>query len=296
MPDVTWRRNGELLHSLFEILHDHSDGVPAAQAIQRVEERVTLTPHEAGLYPNGVRRFVKIIRFATISCVKAGRLVKERGRWFLTDAGWQAHKQYRETEELVRRSVALYNEWKKGRPVGIDDEESIDVPEERASATITLETADEQAWAEIERYLHAIEPYEFQKLVAALLSAMGYHVAWIAPPGKDFGTDIVAYNDPLGTRPPRIKVQVKRQEAKVSVDGLRSFMAVLGADDVGIFVNAGGFTKDAEDEARTQHTRRITLISLGRLVDLWKEHYARLDEASRRLLPLQPIHFLALEA
>ena len=47
-------------------------------------------------------------------------------------------------------------------------------------------------------------------------------------------SDILAYNDPLGTRPPRIKVQVKRQQQKVAVDGVRSFMAVLGQDDVGI--------------------------------------------------------------
>ena len=138
-------------------------------------------------------------------------------------------------------------------------------------------------------------PYEFQELVAALLRAMGYHIGWVAPPGKDGGIDIVAYNDPLGTRPPRIKVQVKRQESKVSVDGLRSFMAVLGAEDVGIFVNAGGFTRDAEDEARGQQVRRVTLVDLDRLVKLWKEHYSKLDEAARRRLPLEPIYFLAPE-
>jgi uncharacterized protein with gpF-like domain len=57
-------------------------------------------------------------------------------------------------------------------------------------------------------------PYEFQELVADLLRAMGYHVAWIADAGKDGGIDIVAYNDPLGTRLPRIKVQVKRHNAQ----------------------------------------------------------------------------------
>jgi restriction system protein len=138
-------------------------------------------------------------------------------------------------------------------------------------------------------------PYDFQDLVGSLLRAMGYHVGWIAPPGKDGGVDIVAFNDPLGTRPPRIKVQVKRQQGRVSVDGLRSFMAILGADDVGIFVNAGGFTKDAEDEARGQHARRVTLVDLERLVELWVEYRGKLDEAARRRLPLQPVYFLAPE-
>ena len=80
---------------------------------------------------------------------------------------------------------------------------------------------------------------------------MGYHVAWVSPPGRDQGIDVIAYTDPLGTSVPRIKVQVKRQpENKVNVDGLRSFMALLGDQDVGIFISTGGFTSEAERETR----------------------------------------------
>lgn len=122
---------------------------------------------------------------------------------------------------------------------------------------------------------------------------MSYHVSWVSPPGKDGGVDILAWPDPLGTRPPRIKVQVKRQQQAVSIDGLRSFMAVLGEDDVGLFVCTGGFTKDAEFEARTQEKRRVTLINLDKLFDLWVEHYDKLTDQARRRLPLRPIRFLS---
>ena len=54
----------------------------------------------------------------------------------------------------------------------------------------------------------------------------------------------------LGARPPRIKVQVKRQQQAVGAEGLRAFMALLREDDVGLFVCTGGFTRDAETEAR----------------------------------------------
>jgi restriction system protein len=121
---------------------------------------------------------------------------------------------------------------------------------------------------------------------------MEYHVSWVAPPGKDGGIDIVAWSDPLGTRPPRIKVQVKRVEQKVNVDGLRSFMATLGDDDAGLFVSTGGFTKDAEEEARTQERRKVTLVDLDKLFDLWVEYYARLADDARRRLPLRAIQFL----
>ena len=72
---------------------------------------------------------------------------------------------------------------------------------------------------------------------------MGYHISCIAPPGKDGGIDIMAASDPLATRPPRIKVKVKRQQQSVTVDGLRSFMALLSDNDVGIFVCMGGLQK-----------------------------------------------------
>lgn len=88
-------------------------------------------------------------------------------------------------------------------------------------------------------------------------------------------------------------MQVKRQQQAVSVDGLRSFMAVLGDDDVGLFVCTGGFTRDAEAEARTQERRRITLISLEKLFDLWDEHYDKLTDKARRRLPQRSVRFSA---
>lgn len=299
MADVTWHRNGELLHALFDILHEHPDGLPAWEAIKRVEQNVGMTPHEAGYYDNGIRRFDKILRFGTIAPVKAGWLLKENGRWYITDDGWQAHKSIKDPLALVKRSVALYRAWRKGQPPKeavdpIDD--SIDLENvESTSATITLETAEERAWEEIERHLKTMDPYEFQKLVGALLTAMGYHVAWIAPPGKDDGIDLIAYPDPLGTRPPRIKVQVKRYDKPVPVGDVSSFMGNLGNDEVGIFVSTGNFTKDAESKTRNDKQHRVRLVGLDMLVKLWMQHYEKLDEVAKRRLPLRPVYFLAPE-
>lgn len=138
-------------------------------------------------------------------------------------------------------------------------------------------------------------PYEFQQLVSEVLQAMSYHVSWIAPPGRDGGVDIVAHTDPLGTKPPRIKVQVKRMGQKVDTEGLKAFIAMVNEDDVGIFVSTGGFTRDAEAFVRSQERRKITLIDLERLVDLWIENRAKLSDRARQRLPLTPIRFLTPE-
>jgi restriction system protein len=77
---------------------------------------------------------------------------------------------------------------------------------------------------------------------------------------------------------------------------LRSFLAVLGDGDVGLFVSLGGFTRDAETEARTQEKRRVTLADAPKLFDLWTENYGRLSDEARRRLPIKPIYFLAPQA
>lgn len=294
MPEVTRRRTGEHLRVLFSILIEKPDGLPAREALNLLASRVKLTPYEAGEYESGGRRFEKIVRFATVDCVKAGWLLKQRGRWSITDEGRAAYEQLTDPEEFYRRAVKLYQKWKRSQATSEEAADSDEASTAKAAA-VTLEEAIESAWDEIEHFLREMNPYDFQDLVGALLRGLGYHVAWTAPPGKDGGVDIVAWPDALGTQSPRIKVQVKRQTAAVSVDGLRSFMAVLGDDDVGIFVSLGGFTKDAQDEARLQATRRVTLVDLERLFDLWVERYPTLPDEDRRRLPLQPIYFLAPE-
>jgi len=291
MAEITARRRGELVRKVFEVLQNHPDGLPAKDILQWVELNNPISDYERSDYPNspGVRRFEKIVRFSTIAAVKAGWLVKEKGRWTLTDEGRKAYKSFSDPERFDREAARLYREWASTRPESEPDEPA-GAP---AVAAATIEEAEENAWRETEDYLLKMPPYDFQNLVAALLRGMGYHVSWIAPPGPDAGIDIVAHSDPLGTTTPRVKVQVKRRQDKTAVDGLRSFMALLSDHDVGLFVSTGGFTKDAEAEARKQEKRQITLVSLERLFDLWVEHYKKIDEQDRRLLPLKPVYYLA---
>ena len=296
MPEITRRRTGEMLRKLFEFLMPVSEGMQARDALAELERRFTLSDYERGEFPSGGRRFEKIVRFATVDLVKAGWLLKEKGRWTVTEEGKQAYQSFSEPEAFYKEAVRLFHQWKASQPEDIETGDSESEEETPAkAATITLEKAEEQAWQEIDQYLRAINPYEYQEIVASLLRAMGYHISWIAPPGKDGGIDIMAASDPLGTKPPRIKVQVKRQEQKIDVNGLRSFMALLGDGDVGIFVSVGGFTRDAEGEARAQEKRKITLLDNEKLFDLWTKYHDKLNEQDRRRLPLKPVHFLALE-
>jgi restriction system protein len=229
MAETTRRRSGELLRKLFDILKQSPEGMSAGAALERLAASIQLTEYEAGNYGSGGRRFEKIVRFATVDCVKAGWLLKNKGTWIVTEAGLEAHRMFTDPAAFQKEAARLYYAWRKGREVS---EEEIgepvtepDAEDAERSSRITFEHAEEQAWGEIEAHVGTMDPYEFQRLVADLLKAMGYYPSWVAPPGKDGGLDIIAHADPLGTRPPRIKVQVKRRQQRVDRDGVSAFLA-----------------------------------------------------------------------
>lgn len=291
MAEITKRRSGELVRGVFQFLLDQPDGVQAKDVLSKLETVVPPTEFEQSVYPKhpSIRRYEKIVRFSTIAHVKAGWLVKDKGLWSLTDEGRTAFERLTDPEEFQQEAVRLYRQWKAEQPTDEDDADNADEGE----VATTLEEAEEAAWSEIESSLSSMSPYDFQDLVAGLLRGMGYYVEWVSPPGPDGGIDIVAHTDPLGVSGPRIKVQVKRRADRTAVDGVRGFMALLGDADVGLFVSTGGFTKDAQDEARRQEKRRVMLVDLRRLFDLWVEHYDQIPETQRRLLPLRPVYYLA---
>jgi len=295
MANITVRRTGEIQRKTLEILKQHNDGLAAKEVLACLAEELTLSDFEKSDYPNspGVRRFEKIARFSSISLVKAGWLVKNSGIWTVTEMGIAALDKYRDPRDFRKAAVKKYREWVADQDPG---EEPPAPTGEEQSPSVTLEEADEKAWEETSRYLATMPPYDFQDLVAGLLRGMGYHISFVSPPGPDQGIDIIAHTDPLGLRSPRIKVQVKRRADKISVDGIRSFLAILGEDDAGIFVSTGGFTSEAEREARGQERRKIMLLSAKRLFDLWVEHYAQIPDEQRRLMPLKPIYYLDLES
>jgi restriction system protein len=290
MAKIGVQRQGELLRSVLEVLAEEGQALPARDVLQRVESRTALTEHEAGDYPSGVRRFDRIVRFATISSVKAGWLIKNKGHWSITDEGEAALARYPDPGDLIREAGRLYRKWKKTTLADHPDEEIDDVDSLAASST-TLEEAQEAAWDEISSHVSGMNPADVEAMVGALMEAMGYHVGWRATGGPDGGVDLIAHNDPLGTTKPRIKVQVKRKQDRVGAEMLRSFLGVLSQDDVGIFVSTGGFSNEAVRLARDE-PRQITLVGLRALFDLWTEYYDRVPEEQKDLLPLTEVYFL----
>ncbi len=279
MADVTLNRIGELLRSVLELLWTKPEGMPAREILAYIPEITPLTEYERGYSPStNIPRFERMVRLATIPLARAGWLVKtNKGRWYISEEGRQACRRYPNARELYREALRLFEETRQSAPI----------------YTMTVEEAEEMAWSGINKYLLEEQRTDFRILVAELLRAMGYHVAWVAPPEKEHGQiDLVAHSDPIGTRGPRIMVQVRHKGQPVTLEGLSAFLTLLGANDYGLFISSGGFTNEVVQEVRTEPRQHTTLLDLEGFYDLWIEHYDKLSDEAKHRFPLKKIFFL----
>lgn len=279
MADITPQRTGEFLRVVFEMLWDKLDGLPAKEVLAAISRMIPLSEYESGIYPSTPEhmRYEVIIRFATLPLVKAGWLVKNKGRWYITDEGRQACKRLPSATAFYQEAARMYNEMRLRRPV----------------LAINVEDAEEKAWDQMRTFLLEMNPYDFQKLVSDLLQAMEYHLVWVAPQGSDKGVDIVAYSDPLGTRSPRLKVQVRHTNQRLNLDDLQDFITLIGSNDMGLLVSTGGFTHDTHQAALNYDQMRLTLVDMDIFLDLWVQNYSKLSNEARQRFPLKAVYYVA---
>jgi restriction system protein len=291
MAEIGKERWGHYKRNVLEILGNHPEGLHWKDLFLELDERMPPNEFEnSGYESNGQRRRPYIVRFATIALVKAGWLVKDKGFWTITEEGKQALIKFPTAADIQAQASLLYNEWRSGQP----EDQSDPIQDRQIEMVASIEEAEDNSLAIITQYLSTMDPYQFQDLIGALLAGMNYHVSWIAPPGKDGGIDIIAFQDPLGATGRRIKVQVKRRADKAGAESLRSFLGVLSDDDIGHYICTGGFSSDAERTARESESKRLRLLDAKSLFELWVAYYEKLPEASRALMPLKPIYHLDL--
>lgn len=283
----------KVLFEAFKVLKDNGGQLRSKEVINKIRDQVELTDWEKERFEkSGYVRWESILHFYTINATKSGFMRKDKRMWILTDEGEKAMK--KGALEFFELAKEGYKKWRLENPVkDKEEEEEIQNDDAQELQIINLEKAEEQAFDGIKDYINKKNPYEFQDLVAALLKAMGYYISFVAARGKDGGVDIIAYQDPLGIKTPRVKVQVKHKPSTSSpVDDIRKLLGVMNKDgDVGIVVSSGGFTSEAIFKSRDSHIH-VELIDLDRFIELWIEFYNKMSDEDKIKLPLQSIYFL----
>ncbi len=165
-----------------------------------------------------------------------------------------------------------------------------ETPEVEEPSLFTPEEIQAKADEMIADLLSQIDAYEFQKLVAGVLRAMGFRTR-VSPPGPDGGVDIKAFPDAFGFQSPRIRVQVKHRKGQATQQEVQQFAGAIGASGEnynGLFVSTGGFTSHAIREAE-KHPN-ITLIDRDSFVNFLLEYYEKLEPEYQALVPLRKVY------
>lgn len=141
------------------------------------------------------------------------------------------------------------------------------------------------AFERIKDQINGLGWEEMQELVAGILRAMGYKTT-VSSVGADRGKDILASPDGFGFQQPRIVVEVKHRNGRISSPQIRSFLGGRHKDDRGLFVSTGGFTKDAYYEADRANVP-LMLWTLEELARALMDNYQDTDMATKQLVPLK---------
>jgi len=141
-----------------------------------------------------------------------------------------------------------------------------------------------------------LNPYEFEKFIAHLLTCMGYH-ARVTQQSSDGGIDVIAHKDELGFEPPLIKVQCKQTLEQIGRPKVQELHGAVERGEHGLFVTLGAFSHDARLFERSKPNLR--LIDGNALIELMYTHYEKFDPRYKMLLPLKhtymPVSGLALD-
>ena len=284
----------KVLYEAFKILKEAGGQLSGREVMEQVGKNVSFTPWEQERYEkSGYIRWQSILHFYTIGPIKAGYLRKQNGTWILTHEGEKALELG--PIGLLESAGRAYQEWYEQNKANEMLDEGEHKIEERLQK-VNNDLLEEQALEGLRDYLKKKNPFEFQDIVAALIHAMGYEISFVSPKGKDGGIDIIAYQDSLGVKTPRIKIQVKhRPDAHIPVGEIRSLKGLLNQEgDVGLFVTSGHFASDAESTARTS-SLHMELIDFERFIALWREYYNKLSDTEKNMMPLKAIYFLATD-
>ncbi|MFM2620896.1 restriction endonuclease [Vibrio owensii] len=119
-------------------------------------------------------------------------------------------------------------------------------------------------------HLSSMNPYQFEKLVALLLQAMGYEDVQVTKQSGDKGVDVVG-NVQIGISSVREVVQVKRTPnttiTRQLIDQLRGALPYHEAIR-GTLITLGKFSEGAKEGALFPNAAPITLIDGDKLLDL----------------------------
>ncbi len=167
------------------------------------------------------------------------------------------------------------------------DEEEINPDDDAAVAALATHTEETTHDFIIKKIMTNFDGYEFEEFAANILQCMNYQ-ARVTPKSGDGGVDVIAHEDPLGFRPPIIKVQCKRSEQQFGEREVSQLKGTLGEGEFGLFITLGTFSRQARVLER--NSPKIRLIDGEEFSQIVIANYKKLAPRFRSVIPLKEIY------
>ena len=271
----------KLVFAAFNVLKQAGGSLRSQEIFAKLESTVDLDEWARQAYEkSGYTRWVSILHFFSIDCVKAGFLEKERGLWKLTESGSLAISLGE--RGLLDAAVKAYRDWKKENQPALAQEQKIaeeaeldlQPPEELLESTFGRINAE--LASDILQKIKSCSPTFFERLVVELLVKMGYggtrqDAGRAIGRSGDEGIDGVIHEDRLGLDV--IYLQAKRWENVVGRPEIQKFVGALQGQRAkkGVFITTSDFTKEAVDYVRNIDNK-VVLINGALLANLMIDH------------------------
>ena len=272
----------KLVFAAFNVLKDSGGSLRSQELFSNLEKALELDDWARQPYAkSGYTRWVSILHFFSIDCVKAGYLEKERGVWKLTDSGKNAITLGE--RGLLDAAVKAYRDWKKeNQPIlnqeqkSQTDDAELDLQPPEELLEVTFGRINSELSAEILQRIKSCSPAFFERLVVELLVKMGYggtrqDAGRAIGRSGDEGIDGVIHEDRLGLDV--IYLQAKRWEGVVGRPEIQKFVGALQGQRAkkGVFITTSDFTREAVDYVRNIDNK-VVLINGSLLANLMIDH------------------------
>ncbi len=286
MAEITRTRISEILRIAFDLLWFEPQGLYLREILDHMDQHCDLSEEERSSFPFAPQfpRYEVIIRIGSIPLARAGWLEKTpRGKWQITEKGRIESKRFSNAEDFFTTAIQEYEGWKDREATRLN---GLDY--------LVVDRAEDRSRQQIHQYLQSLQPHEIRSLVGELLKALGYYIVWTAPANQLEGpVHLVARPSPIGTSGGQIMVHITRPGQAATVEGLRSFMSLLGNGNHGLYVSLNGFTSHVMQEVYVRPHSNVRLIDQDEFMELWLGNLARLSPEARKRLPLKPVYFLS---
>ena len=148
---------------------------------------------------------------------------------------------------------------------------------------------NKRATKELHKRLLAMNPAEFEELVAQLLAEIGFDEIEMTKRSSDGGIDVrgtLVVGDVIRTR---MAVQVKRWKLKNNVQAplIQQVRGSLGTHEQGLIITTSDFSSGARKEAARPDAIPVALMNGEQLVALFVEYNVGVTRASHDLIELE---------